>query len=87
MVYLLALRSLNRYASLLVHMAAARHGHPWQAYGLLRQLIGELSTFSGEISFTGEDQEGSQLLPDYDHSELGACFAAARVFRTGRNAW
>ena len=82
MVYLLALRSLNRYASLLVHMAAARHGHPWQAYGLLRQLIGELSTFSGEISFTGEDREGSQLLPDYDHSELGACFAAAQALVT-----
>ena len=33
MVYLLALRSLNRYAPLLSHMAAARHGHPWNVYG------------------------------------------------------
>ncbi len=77
MVYLLALRSLNRYAPLLSHMAAARHGHPWNVYGLLRQLIGELSTFSAEISFSGEDREGNKLLPNYDHGDIGACFNAA----------
>ncbi len=82
MVYLLALRSLNRYAPLLSHMSAARHGHPWNVYGLLRQLIGELSTFSGEISFTGEDQTGTQLLPEYDHNTLGGCFKAAQSLVT-----
>jgi len=79
MVYLLALRSLNRYAPLLAHMTAAQHGHPWTVYGLLRQLIGELSTFSGEISYTGEDQTGTQLLPEYDHHALGNCFSAAQA--------
>ena len=78
MVYLLALRSLNRYAPLLSHMTAAQHGHPWTVYGLLRQLIGELSTFSGEISFTGENQEGSVLLPEYNHTRIGRCFSDAR---------
>jgi type VI secretion system protein ImpJ len=82
MVYLLALRSLNRYAPLLAHMTAARHGHPWTVFGLLRQLIGELSTFSGEISYTGEDETGTQLLPDYDHSALGTCFRAAQLLVT-----
>jgi type VI secretion system protein ImpJ len=82
MVYLLALRSLNRYAPLLAHMTAARHGHPWTVYGLLRQLIGELSTFSAEISFNGEDQEGTQLLPEYNHSALGSCFIAAQALVT-----
>jgi type VI secretion system protein ImpJ len=82
MVYLLALRSLNRYAPLLAHMTAAHHGHPWTVYGLLRQLIGELSTFSGDISYTGEDQNGSQLLPEYDHGALGGCFSAARSLVT-----
>ncbi len=82
MVYLLALRSLNRYTPRLTHMTAAHHGHPWTVYGLLRQLIGELSTFSGEISYTGEDLEGSQLLPDYDHERLSACFGSAQALVT-----
>jgi type VI secretion system protein ImpJ len=77
MVYLLALRSLNRYAPLLAHMAAAQHGHPWSVYGMLRQLIGELSTFSGDISFSGEDSEGNKLLPGYDHSDIGKSYNAA----------
>jgi type VI secretion system protein ImpJ len=82
MVYLLALRSLNRYAPLLAHFSAAKHGHPWQVYGLLRQLIGELSTFAADVSFSGEDSGGTQLLPDYDHGELGPCFGAARALVT-----
>ena len=45
--------------------------------GLLRQLIGELSTFSAEISFSGEDREGNKLLPNYDHGDIGECFNAA----------
>lgn len=82
MVYLLALRSLNRYAPVLSHFSAARHGHPWNVFGLLRQLIGELSTFSGDISFSGEDQDGEQLLPEYDHNALGTCFQAAQALVT-----
>lgn len=77
MVYLLALRSLNRYASLLGHYTLAKHGHPWTVFGLLCQLIGELSTFSGEIGYTGEDREGQRLLMEYDHQDLGACFGSA----------
>jgi type VI secretion system protein ImpJ len=78
MVYLLALRSLNRYAPMLAHLMAAQTGHPWSVYGLLRQLIGELSTFAGDVSYTGEDQNGVALLPDYDHGDLGGCFTAAQ---------
>lgn len=77
MVYLLALRSLNRYASLLEHFTAARHGHPWSVYGVLSQLIGELSTFAGDISYTGETTAGERLLPSYDHNRLGPCFSGA----------
>ena len=82
MVYLLALRSLNRYAPMLGHLAAAKHGHPWQVYGFLRQLIGELSTFAADVSFNGEDTEGTPLLPEYEHGQLGPCFAAARALVT-----
>lgn len=77
-VFLLALRTLNRYAPLLKHMAEAPNIHPWQVYGLLRQIIGELSSFSRDVSALGEGRGGEKLLPDYDHLNLGNCFEAAR---------
>lgn len=77
-VFLLALRTLNRYAPVLKHMADAPHIHPWQAFGVLRQTIGELSSFARDISALGEDQQGQKLLPDYAHENLGPCFEAAR---------
>lgn len=82
MVYLLALRSLNRYAPLLAHMTSAQPGHPCTVYGLLCQLIGELTTFSAEISYNGEDQNGSMLLSAYNHTRLGECFLAAQAMIT-----
>lgn len=82
MVFLLALRSLNRYAPLLAHLTTAQPGHPCMVYGLLRQMIGELSTFSVEISYNGEDQDGAMLLPEYNHTQLGECFAAAQAVVT-----
>jgi len=77
MVYLLALRSLNRYASLLNHFTSTNQGHPWQVFGLLGQLVAELSTFSADISYTGEDGQGQRLLREYDHTRLGDCFISA----------
>lgn len=76
MVYLLALRSLNRYIPLLTHMLEATV-HPWTAYGLLRQLIGELSSFSERFSVAGE-AEGSSGVPRYDHLNLSQCFSRAQ---------
>ena len=78
MVYLLALRSLNRYVPLLFHFTEARQVHPWAFYGLLRQLIGELSTFSEKVNVLGEIEGGIRVLPSYDHRNLGDCFAAAQ---------
>ncbi|WP_028321028.1 type VI secretion system baseplate subunit TssK [Desulfatiglans anilini] len=82
MVYLLALRSLNRYVPLLFHLTEAEPVHPWQVYALLRQLVGELSSFSGEINAMGEGPGGARLLPPYDHRNLGPCFSAARSLIT-----
>jgi len=81
-VFLLALRTLNRYAPLLKHLADAPHIHPWQAFGLLRQVVGELSSFSRDVSALGEGLHGEKLLPDYDHENLAACFEAARALIT-----
>jgi len=77
MVYLLALRSLNRYIPALSHLLDAPSGHPWEVYGVLRQLIGELSTFSESVNAMGESG-GDRLLPAYDHGNLWKCFAAAQ---------
>lgn len=82
MVFLLALRSLNRYISLLVHLAEAGQVHPWTAYGALRQLIGEMTTFSERISVTGTLDDGTVLVPAYRHQDLWRCFYAAQSLVT-----
>jgi type VI secretion system protein ImpJ len=78
MVYLLALRSLNRYVPLLSHITEVKHVHPWAVFGLLRQLIGELSTFSEKVDVMGR-QEGGITLPIYDHKTLWECFSSAQA--------
>ncbi|MFO7713037.1 type VI secretion system baseplate subunit TssK [Desulfosarcina sp.] len=78
MVFLLALRSLNRYVSALVHITETGQVHPWSAYGLLRQLIGEMTTFSERISATGMLEDGTALVPAYRHQDLWQCFSSAQ---------
>ncbi|MEW6381891.1 MAG: type VI secretion system baseplate subunit TssK [bacterium] len=78
MVYLLALRTINRYVPALFQITQTRNVHPWMVYGLLRQMIGELSSFSEKIRVLGETEEGISLLPAYDHRNLWACFSAAQ---------
>jgi type VI secretion system protein ImpJ len=78
MVYMMALRSLNRYVPLLIHMSGVVHCHPWAVYGLLKQIVGELSSFSATVSVTGELDDGTVLIPEYDHQNLWDCFSGAR---------
>jgi len=77
MVYLLALRSLNRYTPLLFHYTESRQVHPWVIYGALRQMIGELSSFSERFNMLGESGDGESNLPQYDHQDIGRCMGAA----------
>ncbi|MCU0538753.1 MAG: type VI secretion system baseplate subunit TssK [Desulfobacterales bacterium] len=79
MVYLLALRSLNRYIPLLQHLLETAAVHPWSVYGLLRQLIGELSTFSETVTATGAAEDTPGLLAGYDHRNLYLCFSQAQA--------
>jgi len=74
MVYLLALRSLNRYAPLLIHFIETQTVHPWKVYGLLKQLVGDLSSFSEQITMMGELEDGTPLIQRYDHRNLWECF-------------
>ncbi|MBJ6750693.1 type VI secretion system baseplate subunit TssK [Geomonas anaerohicana] len=84
LVYLLALRTVSRYLAQLDHLILARV-HPWQLYGVLAQLVAELSCFSESIVCSAESAVRSAdavagvavSLPDYDHLDLGGCFARA----------
>jgi type VI secretion system protein ImpJ len=80
MVFLLALRTLNRYCPLLFHLTeSGQQVHPWHAFALLRQLVGELSTFSTEVGVLGALGDGTQLLAPYDHHHLWHCFFSAKA--------
>lgn len=81
LVYLLALRSLNRYVPLLVHYTETKQVHPWVIYGALRQMVGELSSFSERFNMLGEPQGGPAdggMVLDYAHEDLGRCMVAVR---------
>ncbi len=82
MVYLLALRSLNRYVPAFLHFTEVQPIHPWAVYGVLRQLIGELSTFWDEVNVMGEMKDGSLILPNYDHRNIWECFLVAQKLTT-----
>jgi len=79
MVFLLALRTLNRYTPLLHHYIESPQAHPWDVYGVLRQLIGELSSFSERCNMLGEFADGTIALPPYEHHDLGHCLFAAQA--------
>jgi type VI secretion system protein ImpJ len=75
--YLSALKTLNRYLSLLHHYIETPRLHPWSLFAVLRQLIAELSTFSDRMNALGQLRDGTELLPSYDHLDLETCFGEA----------
>ncbi len=78
MLYILALNSLNSFAPLLTHVTEPVSVHPWDVYGVIRQLIGELSTFTERMNVFGESSDGIGAgIPAYDHSDLYKCFSVA----------
>ncbi len=78
MVFLLTLRTLNRFAPILRHMLGSGSSvHPWSVYGVLCQLIGELSTFSSKINLVRIRKDDPFYLPAYDHETLSHCFRRA----------
>ncbi|MDN5842467.1 MAG: type VI secretion system baseplate subunit TssK [Alcaligenaceae bacterium] len=75
----LALSVLNRYGPQLNHLIEAPQTHPWNVYGVLRQLVGELSTFTEYCDLLGETRDNQTLLRPYDHADLGAVFGEVRT--------
>lgn len=75
--YKMALQSLSRFVPRLFHIAECGDVHPWFVYGVLRELAGEISTFTDRVSVLGETDDGQRLMPAYDHCALGECYNAA----------
>jgi len=75
--YMLALRSLSRYVPLFHHLTEQDVVHPWDVYGLLRMITGELSTYTDRIDALGRISGGTELIPAYDHMNLRMCFGEA----------
>ncbi len=77
LLFLLALRSLNRYIPVLHHITESGNFHPFDIYALLRQLVGELSSFSSNYDAFGGSSEDPEV-PPYDHQNMWPCFRIAR---------
>lgn len=75
MVYILALRSMNRYIPLMHHDSQTPFIHPWEMYRMLRQMSGELSSFSERVNVLGEVSEKEHLIENYHHEDLWKCFS------------
>ena len=78
MVFILALRSVNRFIPLLHHYMETPRIHPWIVYGALRQLAGELSSFSEKFNALGAPVDGEAKIPPYNHIDLWGCFSAVQ---------
>lgn len=75
--YKMALQSLSRFVPRLFHITESGKVHPWTVYGVLRELVGEISTFTDRVTLLGETADGERLVPGYDHNDLGNCFNSA----------
>lgn len=73
--YISALGYLNRYLAALTHITETPVSHPWNVYGVLREMVAELSCFSERVNALGQLRDGTDLLPEYDHLNLNDCFS------------
>ena len=75
--YKMALQSLSRFVPRLFHLSECGDVHPWLVYGVLRELVAEVSTFTDRVTVLGETADGERLLPAYSHTDIGNCFTSA----------
>ena len=74
--YVAMLQAVNRYIPLFHHFLESGEAQPNLMYALMRQLVGELSSFSSSISVLGA-RGAEKELPPYQHTELWQCFSPA----------
>lgn len=77
-VLLMGLRVLSLFAARLDQAVENPCLSPWEAYGMLRELVAELSVFSLDISPLGENWQEEKLAPAYSHADLAHCFSTTR---------
>ncbi|MFH1019077.1 MAG: type VI secretion system baseplate subunit TssK [Pseudomonadota bacterium] len=77
-VLLMGLRVLSLFAARLDQAVENPCLSPWEAYGMLRELVAELSVFSLDVSPLGENWQNEKMAPDYSHTDLGHCFSTTR---------
>ncbi len=76
--YKMTLQALSRFVPRLTHEVNTQQMHPWGIYGGLRELVGEISTFTQDINLLGENSDGEVLMPEYTHLNISECFKSAR---------
>ncbi len=69
---------LARVCPKLEHLHELKNVHPWLVYGVLRDIVGELSMFADNMTPLGAINN-KQVLPAYDHYNIAACFSAASL--------
>jgi type VI secretion system ImpJ/VasE family protein len=72
--------TINRCIPVLHHMTEAGVAHPEPVYATLREMVGEFSAFSGDVTPLGGiagTPSAERGLPPYDHDDLRSCFTAA----------
>jgi type VI secretion system protein ImpJ len=77
-VLLQVVQALNRLVPAIFHLTETNQAHPWDIYGQLRVIVGEISTFSENIDVFGKRKGSTEGLPAYDHLNLALCFSTAR---------
>ena len=77
--HLLVLNALNRSLPILNHIIEIENFHPHAVYGVLRQIVGDLSTFTNRINALGQLKDGTSLLPEYNHEQIFNCFNEALI--------
>jgi type VI secretion system protein ImpJ len=77
--YRMSLQALSRFVPRIAHEVSTSQMHPWGIYGGLRELAGEISTFSDHVNLLGENSDGVKLLPDYTHTNISECINGART--------
>lgn len=80
--YKLAQQALARFIPKLFHYTEGGISHPWDVYGVLKELVGEISIFTDRINVLGETRDGKKVLPKYDHNALGKCYSDAHELIT-----
>lgn len=76
------MQTLNRFVPVFQQHVETGTVHPEELYRLLRQAVGEFSTFSEDVGALGATRTGEMAgkdLPPYDHEDIWFCISQAML--------